>query len=131
MPWQRKWGFCEMCIIALLKLYDRRKCEEVRLWQRRFRTESTELKRCGSIDVNRGRFYPIIYWNKRDIYQYIKAKRLVLPQEYTEIGHSFRSLCGEDVLMVKHMFPNDYEKLLKLYPLAGAAAYREEMGNEK
>ena len=89
------------------------------------------LKRCGSIDVNRGRFYPIIYWDKRDIYQYIKAKRLVLPREYTEIGHSFRSLCGEDVLMVKHMFPNDYEKLLKLYPLAGAAAYREEMENEK
>ena len=33
--------------------------------------------------------------------------------------------------MVKHMFPNDYEKLLKLYPLAGAAAYQEEMKNEK
>lgn len=89
------------------------------------------LKRSGSIDAKRGRFFPIIYWRKADVYQYIKAKQLVLPREYEQIGHSFRSLSGEDVGMVKRMFPSDYEKLLRLYPLAGATAYREDHFGEE
>ena len=62
---------------------------------------------------------------------YMKAKKLILPREYSRIGHSFRSLSGEDVLMVKDFYPNDYEKLLRLYPLAGAAARREAIKREK
>lgn len=89
------------------------------------------LKKCGSIDERRGRFYPIIYWNKKDILQYIKAKRLVLPLEYTKIGHSFRSLSAEDLRMVKELYPEDYAKLLKIYPFAGAALHQEELEDEK
>ena len=89
------------------------------------------LKKSGSIDEKRGRFFPLIYWTKNDVLTYMKAKKLILPREYSRIGHSFRSLSGEDVLMVKDFYPNDYEKLLRLYPLAGAAARREAIKREK
>lgn len=84
------------------------------------------LKHSGSIDLQRGRFYPICYWTKRDIMDYIRQKKLLLPNEYGEIGHSFRSLAGSDVLYVKKRHPSDYKKLLRLYPMAEATAYREE-----
>lgn len=84
------------------------------------------LKKSGSIDAKRKRLYPVIYWNKNNIVKYMKIKGLVLPREYEQLGHSFRSLSGEDVSMVKTLFPNDYDKILTLYPLAGASAFREE-----
>jgi len=84
------------------------------------------IKHSGSIDEKRGRFYPVCYWNKQDVINYIKHKKLYLPDEYAKIGHSFRSLSDEDVSFVKRYYPNDYQKLLRVYPLAAAAAYRAE-----
>lgn len=84
------------------------------------------MKKSGSIDEKRKRFFPIIYWSKSDVMKYIKAKRLILPAEYQKIGHSFRSLSGEDVNMVRALYPKDYEKIIRLYPMAGAAAKRME-----
>lgn len=37
------------------------------------------IKRTGSIDQKRGRFYPIAYWNKREVMSYIKHHKLKLP----------------------------------------------------
>ena len=89
------------------------------------------LKKSGSIDEKRGRFFPLIYWTKENVMNYMRVKNLVLPREYEKIHHSFRSLSDEDVSMVKEFFPDDYRKLLKLYPLAEAAAFREEQRRAK
>lgn len=89
------------------------------------------LKKSGSIDEKRGRFFPLIYWTKENVMNYMRVKNLVLPREYDKIHHSFRSLSDKDVSMVKEFFPDDYRKLLKLYPLAEAAAFREEKRRAK
>lgn len=89
------------------------------------------LKRSGSIDEKRGRFFPLIYWTKKDVMNYIRLRKLRLPREYDQIPHSFRSLSAEDVLMVKTYFPDDYQKLLRLYPLAGVAVFQEAQKLEK
>lgn len=85
------------------------------------------MKKSGSIDYGRGRFYPICYWNKQDVIDYIRYKKLLLPKDYDEIGHSFRGLSGQDIMYVKHKYPDDFEKLLRIWPMAGASAYRENV----
>ena len=84
------------------------------------------IKKSGSIDYKRGRFYPLAYWKKNEVMQYIKQKKLYLSKEQKEIGFSFRSLAGEELAVVKRLYPEDYEKILRVYPFAGAGVERFE-----
>lgn len=84
------------------------------------------IKKSGSIDYQRGRFYPLAYWKKNEVLQYIKQKRLYLSPEQRKIGFSFRSLAGCELAVIKEMFPDDFEKILRVYPFAGAAVERFE-----
>lgn len=84
------------------------------------------IKNSSSIDVQRGRFYPISGWNKKEVLAYIKYHNLYLPQDSRKLGFSFRSLDGNELLMLKREFPDDYEKILKLYPFAEAGVKRLE-----
>lgn len=84
------------------------------------------IKKSGSIDSKRGRFYPLAYWSKKDVVDYIKFKRLYLSPEQKKLGFSFRSLAGNELAVIKKEYPNDYEKILKMFPFAGAAVERYE-----
>lgn len=84
------------------------------------------IKQSGSIDYKRGRFYPIAYWKKNDVLQYIKYKKLYLSPEQKKLGFSFRSLSGNELAVIKERYPNDYKKILRVYPFAGAAVERFE-----
>lgn len=84
------------------------------------------MKKSGSIDVQRGRFYPISAWNKKDVLKYIKFHNLYLGQDSRKLGFSFKSLWGKELSMVKKFFPDDYRKIIKLYPFAEAGVMRYE-----
>lgn len=84
------------------------------------------IKKSGSIDYQRGRFYPLAYWKKNEVLQYIKQKKLYLSSEQRKIGFSFRSLAGNELAIIKEMYPEDYKKILKVYPFAGAGVERFE-----
>lgn len=84
------------------------------------------IKQSGSIDYKRGRFYPIAYWKKNDVMQYIKHKKLYLSPEQKKLGFSFRSLAGNELAVIKEHYPDDYKKILRVYPFAGAAVERFE-----
>lgn len=89
------------------------------------------MKKSGSIDVKRGRFYPVSAWKKREIIDYIKFHNLYLGQDSRKLGFSFKSLWGKELAMLKHYFPQDYEKILHLYPFAAAGVKRyEDYGKE-
>ncbi len=79
------------------------------------------IKKSGSIDYKRGRFYPLAYWKKQEVLEYIKYKKLYLSPEQKKLGFSFRSLAGSELAVIKEHYPNDFEKILKVYPLAGAS----------
>lgn len=82
------------------------------------------IKQSGSIDYKRGRFYPIAYWKKNDVMQYIKHKKLYLSPEQKKLGFSFRSLAGSELAVIKENYPEDYKKILKIYPFAEAGVVR-------
>lgn len=84
------------------------------------------MKKSGSIDELRGRFYPISEWKKRDVINYIKYHKLYLGEDSKKLGFSFKSLWGKELAMVKQYFPDDYKKILRLYPFAAAGVRREE-----
>ena len=84
------------------------------------------IKKSGSVDYKRGRFYPLAYWKKQEVLEYIKYKKLYLSPEQRKIGFSFRSLAGCELSIIKEMYPKDYEKILKGYPFAGAGVERFE-----
>lgn len=84
------------------------------------------IKNSGSIDIKRGRLYPIAYWKKSDVIQYCKTKMLYIGQESRKLGFSFRSLDGKSLSMLKEFYPEDYQKVLHIYPHAEAAVLRSE-----
>ncbi len=81
----------------------------------------------GSTDAKRRRFYPLAHWKKNDVLHYIKQKRLHLPKSSRELGFSFRGLAGCELIKIKELYPEDYARILKLYPLAGAGVKRFEI----
>ena len=85
------------------------------------------MKKSGSIDVQRGRIYPVSMWKKREIIDYIKFHKLYLGEDSRKLGFSFKSLWGKELAMLKKFFPQDYEKVLHIYPFAAAGVKREEM----
>lgn len=91
------------------------------------------IKRSGSIDVKRGRFYPIAYWKKREVLDYIKFRRLYLSRDSRDLHFSFKSLDGYELNYISEVFPEDYKKIKQLYPYCGAAVrrYQEKHGENQ
>ena len=80
----------------------------------------------GSIDENKGRFYPLAQWNKKEVLAYIKKNKLKLGDESKILGSSFWGLHGKCLIEIKKHFPDDYARILNLYPFAEAGVKREE-----
>jgi phosphoadenosine phosphosulfate reductase len=79
------------------------------------------IKNSSSIDMRRGRFYPIAYWRKNEILSYIKQKRLLVSPETKYLGWSFRSFDLSDLIVIKNKFPTDYDKIKECFTFIGAA----------
>lgn len=85
------------------------------------------LKRSGSIDEKRGRFFPLSEWSKADVMAYIKQRRLFLGPEHSKLGFSFRGLDGKDMSIIKAQFPDDYARIQRWFPLVEGAVRRYEL----
>ena len=88
------------------------------------------IKASGSINKKTGRFYPIAHWTKSDVMAYIRKERLYLPKDSRGLGFSFKSLAGEELAWVKETYPEDYKKIIQMYPFAEAAVKRLEYYGE-
>lgn len=75
------------------------------------------IKKSSSIDIVRGRFFPIAEWKKKHVVQYIKKHRLKVSPESRTLGFSFRSFMPEDLKKIKEQYPDDYLKIKKDFPL--------------
>lgn len=85
------------------------------------------IKHSGSIDVRRGRFYPISGWNKKEVMEYIKFHKLKMGEDSKKLGFSFKSFEGRELYMIKANYPEDYEKILHIFPFAEASTRRFEL----
>ena len=89
------------------------------------------IKHSGSIDVKRGRFYPVAWWSKEQVLDYIRVKKLYRGIDSRTLGASSTGVDTKSFLFLKEHFPSDYEKALKLFPFAEGAVVRyEKYGKE-
>lgn len=88
------------------------------------------IKRSGTIDAKRGRFFPLAEWSKEDVMAYIRQRRLKVGAESARLGFSFRSLMGKDLVRIQKFYPADYAKIRRWFPLVDASilSYRMKGG---
>ncbi len=84
------------------------------------------IKNSGTLDAKRGRFYPVANWSKKDIFKYIKYHNLRIGNDSRVLGFSYRGMEGNQLYALKEHFPDDYEKIKKLYPFCEAGVRRFE-----
>ena len=89
------------------------------------------LKHSGSIDEQRGRFYPVMYWTDKEIKQYMRMQHLFYPKFNQELGFSFHSLAGKELSAIKRIYPQDYQRILKFFPEAEAGVLQYEAYKQK
>jgi phosphoadenosine phosphosulfate reductase len=82
------------------------------------------IKHSGSIDPKRGRFFPVAWWTKQEVLDYIKVKRLYRGIDSRVLGSSFTGVDTKSFLFLKEHFPTDYQRTLQLFPLAEGAVAR-------
>lgn len=85
------------------------------------------IKSSGTIDTQRGRFYPIAEWSKADVLSYIRQRKLRVGIESSKLGFSFRSFMGKDLVQIKQHFPQDYERIRRWFPLVDASIIHYKM----
>lgn len=85
------------------------------------------IKKSGSIDKVRGRFFPLAYWDKEQVLRYCEDKQLKYGAERAVFGRSFGDFKQEHVADLKKWYPDDYEKLRKVLPLLGVLDKHYEM----
>lgn len=94
------------------------------------------LHRRGMITKHRGRWekfrrcYPIWDWKPKDVFAYMRAKKIPIPQMF---GSSVTQTSGFDpgnpacLLFLKKHFPQDYAKVVEWFPHAESVLMRDEM----
>lgn len=87
------------------------------------------MKQSGSVDRKRGRFFPVAYFRKEDVRQYVERHRLKVSPESRYLGHSFRSLEPEEMWLVRKHYPQDFERICRFFPFVGASVVKFEMEN--
>lgn len=89
------------------------------------------IKHSGTISEGNGRMFPVATWSKKEILEYIKHHKLKIGKDSKLMGHSARLLQVHDLIIIRDKFPDDYEKILHIYPLAESAIKRFEAYGKK
>lgn len=75
----------------------------------------------GAIDTKRGRSFPIAYWTRQDVMDYIRINKLKVGEESKILGFSMSSLLPQQLIKIKHHYPDDYERIKRYHPFADVA----------
>lgn len=70
--------------------------------------------------------HPLRWWNKRDVITYLKAQNIPLPDAENGAVTSGVGLDHGSLCWLHDRYPEDFQKLLRWYPFAGAAIKRRE-----
>ena len=79
----------------------------------------------GGIDQKGKRLYPLAFWKRKQVEEYIEDANLPLPPEYAD---GFRDICSftskETLEWLIDRFPSDFERVVKQFPQTEALLYR-------
>jgi len=84
------------------------------------------IKQSGTIDLKRGRIYPVAHFTKAHILAYIKSHRLHVSEESRVLGFSFRSLLPDDMRQIRQHYPEDFARIKAMFPLVEVGIQHSE-----
>ena len=85
------------------------------------------LKQLRGVDAKHRRAYPIWEWKKADVYGYLRAKDLPIPQIIGGgVSGGGVGITATDLIWVRDNFPGDYKKILREFPMLEARVFRHE-----
>jgi hypothetical protein len=85
------------------------------------------IKRFGACNYRRRSFFPVYDWKINDIVREFRAAGVGLPVDYDMFGRSFDGLDYRFVQPIRDRYPEDYRRILDLFPLAEMELMRREM----
>jgi len=88
------------------------------------------LRRFGPISDHKKKFHPIFSWNKDDVIRSIEQAGVKLPVDYVMFGRSFDGINAQFLEPLKRHYPEDYAKVLRLFPLAELELLRWQYARE-
>ena len=88
--------------------------------------QPTQPKNRGTINLKRGRIFPLAHWKKKQVIAYIQQNHLMISPESYVLGFSFAAPSPRDLFLIRKHFPIDFEKIMTWFPEAelGAEHYR-------
>jgi 3'-phosphoadenosine 5'-phosphosulfate sulfotransferase (PAPS reductase)/FAD synthetase len=90
------------------------------------------LHKLSGINFDQKRVYPLWDWRKRDVYSYLGAKRLPIPCSFGKEGMAGVDLGPDTLRYMRQHYPEDYAKVLRVFPFAEAQLKREDFyGQER
>lgn len=84
------------------------------------------LRKYGAISEAKRQFFPVWDWRKARLVDEITAAGVKLPVDYRLFGRSFDGIDYRFLAPIREHFPDDYQRILKWFPLAEAEIKRRE-----
>lgn len=81
------------------------------------------------IDRKAHRTYPIYRWKTSEVFSYLRSKKIPLPPRLTTRENTNMSGIGlepDSLEYLRDNYPDDYEKVLKIFPYSGAGLAKQE-----
>ena len=88
------------------------------------------LRRFGPINTRKKKFHPIFSWNKDDVIRSMEQAGVQLPVDYLMFGRSFDGINAQFLEPLKKWFPEDYVRVIRLFPMAELELLRWEFAKE-
>ena len=84
------------------------------------------INKRGAINYNEQKFYPIWDWNKKRLINELTKANIKLPVDYKLFGRSFDGIDYRFLKPLKDNFPEDYQKVIDIFPFARLEIMRRE-----
>lgn len=87
------------------------------------------LKRIAGYDQVGRRAYPLWRWNEASVMAYLRHRKIPQPPKLTILRRSMSGVSFEEdaLLAIREHFPDDYAKILEVFPYAEAKLARHEL----
>lgn len=104
---------------------------------------NANMVRDGAIQPARQRLYPLAWWSTSDVQSHLARNHIALPPDYRLNAASPESLCNQrgssfggilpmrEILSIQEYYPDDFKKVVKMFPLVETQIQRWKQLNER
>lgn len=83
------------------------------------------IKSSAGLMVKLRKAYPLWNWKAADVFHFLRSAKIPAPEQYTEDDTTGMTLGPNSLLYLKANYPEDYRKVIQMFPLGEAQFLRE------